>query len=141
MVTRNSFIGDRHRQQSDNSARFACLIVSALFVAGCSDKQEVRVIPVFEEARLQQGRATWMQVCRNCHLMGVAGAPALDDNEAWLPRLNQGRNTLVANAINGIRREGSWTMPPRGGRDSLGDEDIAKAVDFMLASVRSLDSK
>jgi uncharacterized protein (DUF2252 family) len=48
---------------------------------------------------------------------------------------------LVANAIKGIRREGSWTMPPRGGRDSLGDEDVAKAVDFMLASVRSLDSR
>jgi cytochrome c5 len=141
MVTQNTSIGDRHRRLSDNSARFAWLIVGTLFVAGCSDEQEVRVIPVFEEARLQQGRATWMQVCRNCHLMGVAGAPALDDHEAWLPRLNQGRDSLVANAIKGIRREGNWTMPPRGGRDSLGDEDVAKAVDFMIASVRSLNSE
>jgi cytochrome c5 len=32
-------------------------------------------------------------------------------------------------------------MPPGGANDSLGDEDVARAVDFMLASVRSLSTK
>ena len=131
----------QQRQPPDTTVRLAWAVLSLLFVAGCSDKQEARVVPVFEEARLQQGRATWMQVCRNCHLMGVAGAPALNDYEEWLPRLEKGRDALVANAITGIRREDSWTMPPRGGNDSLGGEDVARAVDFMLASVRSLNTK
>ena len=140
MSTQNSLAAGRRRRLPDTIVRFAWLGLSVLFVAGCSDKQEARVIPFFEEARLQQGRATWMQVCRNCHLMGVAGAPALNDHEDWLLRLEQGRDALVANAITGIRREDGWTMPARGGNRSLGDQDVARAVDFMLASVRSLNA-
>ena len=91
-------------------------------------------VPSFAEVDLQQGRATWMQVCRNCHLSGVAGAPAVNDSAAWQQRLAKGKETLYRNAIDGIAIESGWTMPPRGGVDRLSDTDVRLAVDYMLAA-------
>jgi len=49
---------------------------------------------------------------------------------AWEDRLGQGRDTLVQHAINGI-----GTMPAKGGRSDLSDEQVAASVDYMLAQV------
>lgn len=62
-------------------------------------------------------------VCAACHGTGAAGAPKLGDNAAWAPRLAQGYETLVGNAIRGIR-----AMPPKGGKADLDDIDVARAV-------------
>ena len=82
-----------------------------------------------------------MQVCRNCHLMGVAGAPAISDYPAWQDRMAKDRSQLYDSAINGIGAEGAWTMPPRGGNASLSDADIKQAVDFTLAAVKALQDR
>jgi cytochrome c5 len=114
------------------------VIAAVLLLAGCGQDRAITEVPRFEARDLQQGRTTWMQVCRNCHLMGVAGAPAISDHAAWQSRLSGDRERLYQNAIRGIGEEGAWTMPPRGGSQALSDDDVRRAVDFMLAAVEAL---
>ena len=108
------------------------------FLVGCGDDDPKVEVPSFADAGLQQGRATWMQVCRNCHLLGVAGAPAISDYAAWQSRLARDRQSLYQKAIQGIRGDDGWRMPPRGGNDALADVDVQLAVDFMIAAVEDL---
>ncbi|MDX1654470.1 MAG: c-type cytochrome, partial [Candidatus Competibacteraceae bacterium] len=62
------------------------------------------------------------------HAQGVAGAPKLDDQAAWEPRVAKGMETLVSHAINGFN-----AMPPKGGNMSLSDEEVSHAVAYMVA--------
>ena len=103
-------------------------------LAACGKETAGTALPVFDDAALAQGKNTWMQVCRNCHLNGVAGAPAVSDAAAWAERLSKGRPTLYRNAIDGIQTDQGWSMPPRGGNDRLTDVEIRQAVDYMLAA-------
>jgi cytochrome c5 len=115
------------------------MLCVATVMTGCSDDSARPEVPIFSDADLQQGRSTWMRVCRNCHLLGVAGAPAISDFPAWRPRLARDRQTLYASAIRGIQDEDGWRMPPRGGNDGLSDRDVRRAVDYMLAAVEELN--
>jgi cytochrome c5 len=74
-------------------------------------------------AGARSGEDVVKAVCAACHATGAAGAPKIGDNAAWAPRLKQGMNGLLANAIKGIRG-----MPPRGGGADLTDEEVARAV-------------
>ncbi len=67
------------------------------------------------------------QVCAACHDAGVLGAPKTGTAADWEPRMAQGLDTVVQNAINGIR-----AMPPRGGNPNLSDEEVHDAVVYML---------
>ncbi|MDC0423173.1 c-type cytochrome [Methylophilaceae bacterium] len=64
--------------------------------------------------------------CAMCHASGLMNAPKIGDEGQWGPRIAQGKDMLVSNAINGIR-----TMPAKGGNTSLTDEEVAAAVIFM----------
>lgn len=64
--------------------------------------------------------------CAACHGTGVMGAPKIGDNGAWAPRIGQGYETLVKNAVNGIR-----AMPAKGGNAGLSDAEVASAVALM----------
>ena len=119
-------------------SRVSLIICVGTMLLGCADDQATLQLPRFESQALQQGRATWMQVCRNCHPMGVAGAPAISDDAAWQPRLARDRQSLYDNAISGIRDDSGWRMPPRGGNETLSDGDVRRAVDYMLAAVEAL---
>jgi cytochrome c5 len=72
------------------------------------------------------GEQVYKAVCTNCHQAGVAGAPKLGDKAAWAPRIKEGLNELVGEAIKGVR-----AMPPRGGDPSLSDEEVARAVVYL----------
>ena len=117
-----------------NTPRLVVTLGALWLLAACSDEPSGTALPTFDEPALAQGKNTWMQVCRNCHLTGVAGAPAVNDPAAWQRRLAKGEETLYSNAINGIPNESGWTMPPRGGVDRLSDTDVRLAVDYMLAA-------
>ena len=39
--------------------------------------------------------------CAKCHQNGTNGAPKVGDQQAWIPRLKQGYDSLVRSAING----------------------------------------
>lgn len=121
--------------------RLACWLVVVPLPAACSTDEPGSQIPRFDDPRLTQGRSTWMMVCRNCHLTGVAGAPAVDDAAAWQSRLQKGRDALYANALQGIGDGDGWRMPPRGGSPALSDDAVRAAVDFMLEAQRVLGDR
>jgi cytochrome c5 len=96
-------------------------------------------MPVFADETLSAGRSVWMGTCRNCHLLGVAGAPAVTDPAAWDQRLPKGRNALYASALGGIRdAHGAYLMPPQGGNPRLAESEVRLAVDYMVAAVEYL---
>ncbi|WP_248320726.1 cytochrome c5 family protein [Caballeronia sp. Sq4a] len=74
------------------------------------------------------GEEVFKAVCSTCHATGTAGAPKFGDAGAWAPRIGQGYDTLVHNALNG-----KGAMPPRGGTspDDYSDFEIARAVVYM----------
>ncbi len=99
-------------------------------------------MPRFEVHELQMGRAVWMGTCRNCHLLGVAGAPAVTNYPAWEPRIAKGKPALYASALGGVRdAQGKIRMPPRGGNSRLDEEQVRRGVDYMVAAVRALHDK
>jgi cytochrome c5 len=61
--------------------------------------------------------------CAICHATGMMNSPKIGDKAQWESRIAQGYETLVKNAINGIR-----TMPAKGGNPALTDGEIAAAV-------------
>lgn len=96
-------------------------------------------MPRSDSQDLMAGRAVWMGTCRNCHLLGVAGAPAVTDPDAWDQRLTKGRGALYASALGGIKDvHGAYRMPPQGGNPRLAELDVRRAVDYMLAAVEYL---
>jgi cytochrome c5 len=75
------------------------------------------------------GEQVYNAVCVACHSSGAAGAPKVGDKAAWAPRIAQGEQTLISNAINGIRG-----MPAKGGCASCSDEEIGNAVTWMASN-------
>jgi cytochrome c5 len=73
------------------------------------------------------GEAAFTQVCSSCHGLGINGAPKVGDHAAWGPRIAQGKETLYAHALAGIRN-----MPARGGT-TWPDATIKEAVDYMVS--------
>ena len=68
--------------------------------------------------------------CTQCHQTGEGGAPKIGDMTAWIPRLQQGLDTLVLSAING-----HGGMPPRGGMANLTDTELRNAVIYLFSPV------
>ncbi|MFP5505330.1 MAG: c-type cytochrome [Gammaproteobacteria bacterium] len=78
-------------------------------------------------ASAADGKKVYDSACMACHATGAAGAPKTGDKAAWAPRIDQGMDTLVSHAINGIR-----AMPPRGACGSCSDADLKAAVEYMV---------
>jgi cytochrome c5 len=70
--------------------------------------------------------ALYTQSCAVCHAAGVAGAPKLGDKAAWAPRIAQGMDTLVGNAV-----KGKGAMPPKGGT-SASEAELKEVVAYMV---------
>ncbi len=75
---------------------------------------------------LQSGEAVYKAVCSACHDSGAAGSPKFADAAAWSPRIAQGYDKVVANALSGLR-----AMPAKGGNPDLDDIEVARAVVHM----------
>ncbi len=86
---------------------------------------------VASTAMAADGKAVYEKTCVACHATGVANAPKLGDAAAWGPRVAAGKPALIASVKNG-----KGVMPPKAGNAQLSDDEIASAVDFMLASVK-----
>jgi cytochrome c5 len=89
----------------------------------------------FDQLRLRRGRTIWIENCKACHASGIAGAPAVSNRQAWLPRLQQGNEILYQHALNGFYGPDYAFMPPRGGNEQLSDTEVVSAVDYMIAIV------
>lgn len=86
---------------------------------------------VASAAMAADGKAVYDKTCVACHATGVANAPKFGDKAAWGPRVATGKAALIASVKNG-----KGIMPPKAGNAQLSDDDIAGAVDFMLAAVK-----
>lgn len=73
------------------------------------------------------GEEVYQQVCASCHTSGIMNAPKIGDAATWQTRLAKGKDTLYANAINGI-----GAMPAKGGRADMADDAIRAAVDHLI---------
>ena len=78
--------------------------------------------PVVEKS----GQEVYEAACVACHGSGALGAPRFENKGDWSARIGQGYDTLIKNAIAGIRQ-----MPPRGGNADLTDAEVARAVAYM----------
>ena len=81
------------------------------------------------------GPQVYNAVCIACHAPpGVGGAPALGDRGAWAARIAQGRDTLIDHALHGFSGS-TGIMPMKGGQLDLSDEEVIRAVEFMIGRV------
>ena len=102
-----------------NTARTVVFAAALALFAGCSDAPDEPPHP---------GQAVYERYCYACHQAGIAGAPALNDTEAWVPRLAQGREVLYSNVKQGM----TPGMPPRGACPACTDQALEAAVDYMV---------
>ena len=79
------------------------------------------------QAGARQSEQVVQAQCAKCHQAGTDGAPKIGDRAAWIPRLKQGLDTLVASAVHG-----HGAMPARGGLPDLSDQEIRDATMFMV---------
>jgi len=80
----------------------------------------------------RDGQQVYQASCVACHDTGLAGAPKVGDKGQWAARIAKGRDTLYANAVNGLQG-GAGVMPAKGGNSALSDAEVKAAVDHMVA--------
>jgi cytochrome c5 len=121
----------------------ALALLSLMLLTGCgeSDKAAVPEMPRLENSPAGAGRSVWMGTCRNCHLTGVGGAPAVTSAAEWERRLAKGKEQLLQSVLQGVNApDGSVRMPPRGGNAQLTDEQVKAALEYKLAAIEALRS-
>lgn len=77
------------------------------------------------------GKEVYNQNCAMCHAAGLANAPKLGNKADWEPRVKAGKDALLQAAL-----KGKNAMPAKGGNPKLTDEQVAAAVEFMVAAVK-----
>ena len=82
------------------------------------------------------GKTVYEGLCAACHGSGIPGIPQVGDTTAWESRIARGIDTLYNHAINGFTGESGMTMQPKGGDESLSDDEIKAAVDHMISNSR-----
>lgn len=110
----------------------------------CKDPDSVSIVSEPQMATLQlqedqpeaeqvmtDGEKIYQQACQMCHEAGVAGAPMTGDAGAWTSRIEQGRDKLLSNALQGI-----GIMPAKGGQMQLSDEEVGTAVDYLIRQAK-----
>ena len=73
------------------------------------------------------GKMIVTQTCMGCHGTGMMGAPRIGHEAEWAPRAARGFSTLFNAAVYGVN-----AMPPRGGNPALSDEELKRAVSYLL---------
>ncbi|MEH6466302.1 MAG: c-type cytochrome [Porticoccus sp.] len=91
------------------------------------EKDVATVAPVAAASGPRSGEDVFNKSCTACHSTGAAGAPKVGVAADWTARVDQGMDTLYANAINGVRG-----MPPKGLCMDCSDDELKATVDYML---------
>ena len=82
-------------------------------------------------AATMTGPQVYNTACLACHSTGVAGAPVVGDVAQWTDRIAQGVDVLKQHAIEGYNGS-TGSMPAKGGRVDLSDDEVDSAVDYMI---------
>ena len=72
-------------------------------------------------------QATYQMFCFACHSTGLSGAPLPGDAEAWGPRMEKGRDEIVA-----IMNRGLNAMPPKGLCMTCTDDQLWELSQYMV---------
>jgi cytochrome c5 len=113
---------------SDDELKAAIAVLTGSAPAAEAPAAEAAAVPAATTADAGvDGKKVYDSSCMACHATGAAGAPKVGDKAAWAPRIAQGLETLVKNAISGIR-----AMPPKGTCMSCSDADLKAAIEYMV---------
>ena len=96
-----------------------------LLVTACALAASFAVVPTRADERA--GKEIVETHCVSCHGTGAAGAPRIGDRNAWAKLSAQGLTSLTQHAVDGIRQ-----MPAHGGNPQLTDNEIARAITYMV---------
>ncbi|AOU99196.1 hypothetical protein BI364_15755 [Acidihalobacter yilgarnensis] len=88
---------------------------------------EVRSEDVTKPRPILSGKQIVGSVCIQCHGSGVLGAPKIGSHGLWAARVGQGYDVLLKHA-----EEGFKNMPARGGDPRLGNDDLKRAIAYMV---------
>jgi cytochrome c5 len=88
-------------------------------------------LPAASPSSAADGTLVYNQNCAMCHAVGLANSPKFGDKDAWAPRIATGRDALLNSALNG-----KGVMPARAGNPKLTDEEVAAAMDHMVAAAK-----
>jgi len=72
-------------------------------------------------------QATYQIFCFACHSTGLSGAPLPGDAEAWAPRMEKGREEIIA-----IMNRGLNAMPPKGLCMTCTDDQLWELSQYMV---------
>ena len=106
----------------------ALFIIPIVCCCGFIDSPQSLSQEESEGASTHPGKEIYDDYCFSCHTPGLNGAPRIGDEEVWTARLAQGREALLQSTIEGIQP----AMPPRGICFECSDEELDKAIDFMI---------
>ena len=116
-----------------------CAAVSPIALTALADAEGLPAAPSAPSSTaeaadaLMSGPEVYDAVCIACHgPPGLGGAPALGDGDAWAERIAQGIDTLIDPALRGFSGN-TGIMPRKGGRLDLSDQEIIRAVEYMVA--------
>jgi len=74
------------------------------------------------------GKEVYTEVCSMCHGTIMTIGPTIGNKAAWEVRIKQGEDVLVKHALQGYKQ-----MPARGGMNTLTDEEVKNAVQYMVS--------
>ncbi|WP_404369270.1 c-type cytochrome [Marinobacter sp.] len=128
---------------------FGISLTAGVALAAVEDEVRARIAPVGEvclegedcaegasaapaaaDEEPRSGEEVYAAACQACHNTGAAGAPKLGNQSEWEGRMDKGMETLVSHAINGFN-----AMPAKGGCGNCSDEEVEKAVEYMMAEL------
>lgn len=121
-------MGDADEPQAVEVALENIKPVGQVYIAGESEPEPEPVAAAAADAGPKSGDEIYNASCAACHGTGAAGAPKLDDAAAWAPRIAQGMDKLLSNAISGLN-----AMPPKGLCMTCSDDDLKAAIEYMVS--------
>jgi len=129
VITATSLTSDMSGQEPEAVVIENIKPVGQVYVAGESEPEPVAVTAdAGAAAEPKSGEESYNGSCMSCHATGAAGAPKVGDAAAWAPRIAQGKDKMLANAVNGLN-----AMPPKGLCMACSDADLEAAIDYMVS--------
>jgi cytochrome c5 len=77
------------------------------------------------------GDEVFKTTCTVCHATGVSGAPRFGSKDDWKPRIAQGKQILYQHVLKGYK-----AMPAKGTCATCSDQEIKRAVDYMVSHAK-----
>lgn len=132
-LTQDVYVRDTDEYQKQVESRIRPL--SQVYMPGEEQQApEPKVQPAAEAKPVStkmSGAQVYNAACIACHGAGIGGAPVFGNHDDWAPRIAKGMDTLHDHALHGFTGD-HGTMPAKGGRVDLSDQEIMDAVDYMV---------